>query len=381
MNSFLSCIGLGSTPKPTPTLPAIQSVEKKEQALQTSISSQSKALENVSSEAPKAAQDTTNKVTDIFGQTIEKVTAFVISAKKSILSFIPIISVEWTNTKIKQAILAATSGYFLLGAKTIFGGIIPQTFASFVGATPFLAASGALLWLANSLVDYDSKASIAEIHEHTCKFGLGEFLKKHDLEKLFTHKIVNPEEFQKLYRSYTATLTINEIIPFYNKARIALMKANTPLTPSPYEIPHPSESKPLFIEETKGLPLYKFSEKYDLAKLDKFGLLEEGQFANILKMEKLHEQKSEEEVSLKKEVRKLSDSITETTDSIKKLLDRSQKRALTSQEKEELNKLAEGNPSLKSQLSELFQRAEKMQTETKKKIEITQANYEQKISK
>ncbi len=353
LSSLSSLLGFGSTPKTTSTPPPAQG-NIPEQNIQTPVLSVegSQALTNVSPTPPESLQGTTNKVTGLFNTTLAKVTGLIACAKERIFSLAPNLSVELTKTKISQAILVLTSGYSLLGVRATFGSLIPHTFASFIGAVPFLAASGILLWYASSLVDYDSEKSRESIRKDAHSLSFGEIIKKYDLDKIFAHQILNNKEFQQVYRSHVATLSINEAISLHSQTRRALIKTNTTLTPCPYEIPHPSELRNQFKEETKDIPLHKLSEKYDLTHLARLKILENDEIATILKEETLHEENSKKKDSVKQKTAKVIDSLIthnsltltsaqQTENALKKLQEKAEKGPLNSQEQETLSKLTE----------------------------------------
>ena len=206
---------------------------------------------------------------------------------------LPLIYPELTKTKLIQGILIVTSGYFLLGAKILFGGFLPKSFAAFLGGSPFVAASGALLLWASSFIDYEGKKSLIALRAQAKKQDILTLKKEHGLLRVIRHQLLSEEQFEKKCASYMSTLPVNKIIPFYKEVQNSIAQARTSMETCSYSAPHPSQFKESFTREAKNLSLQQLSKAYSLEELERYGLIDKASHAALSELQRLSIEKKE----------------------------------------------------------------------------------------
>jgi hypothetical protein len=261
------------------------------------------------------------KKLSFIGSTVQQKTAPLFSTAK----------IEWTDIKITQVFLSAISGYALIGARTVAGGFLPTTISSFAAATPFVCLSLTLLWYSASLIDYENPETRGRIQKTCEKLPLSRILVKHRLEDIFNFELLDSKTFASAYRMHAETLSFQGILNLNKEANHALYHTQTT---SSYQIPHPSEWKHKFFQETKNLSPDQILCNYAIYDLQSFEIL------------------SSEQISILKAISDTLDQKRQTSDThLKKLSSLIEEEMDQTLEKYELLKNAKSHLSLSSSCS------------------------------
>lgn len=219
--------------------------------------------------------------------------------------------IVWTDTKITRIFLSAIAGYSLIGARAMAGGLFPTTIVSFATASPFIVLSLAILWYATSLIDYQDMNTLQQVRKTCEKLPLSHILAKHGWENLFRFLLLDPKTLLTAYRTHATSLSFQEILDLYKESSNALCRVHTT---TDYQIPHPSEWKQKFFQETKNATPEQILRDYSLSDLQSFEIVSKEQIA-ILKAisETLQQEKKEFREHLKNLSSLLEERIAKTS--------------------------------------------------------------------
>lgn len=182
----------------------------------------------------------------------------------------PLKEIQWTDVKVQKIRLYALSGAALVGAGIVACTITPVSLASLAAAIPLTLASGALLWYASSLVDYEDPKELLAIREQALKTPLSDLIKKHSLEKIFSHAILDSEAFETSYKAHANNFSFSGIVSLYKKTKETLDSVKPSHS---FTIPSPALWKEAFLQETKDLNCKQIVSAYPISDLKSFDML------------------------------------------------------------------------------------------------------------
>lgn len=172
--------------------------------------------------------------------------------------------VKWTDAKVKRAWLIAAAAILatLAVASTALTFSVSLWFLA--AAIPFFLSTGATLWYASKVVDYDSPQELTKIKTQIQDWPLSKIIEKHGLDKLFQYKLLSPETFERAYHFHMQPMQFMDRLAFYTECQRYT---------SSYSLPEPKLWKEKLLEETKGLR-FDLLMNYPLAKLIRLSVIE-----------------------------------------------------------------------------------------------------------
>ncbi len=175
----------------------------------------------------------------------------------------------WTDVKIKRICLYIFAGLAVIGA-AVCAGVAP------IASLAFVLGSGASLWYARTLIDYQNPSILAALRRAAPSFSLSELLKKHGWDNLLYYQLLEPIAFESTYRSHADLLSFNEIVSLFYDAQSAIGRTRSrsaAFRSADYFIPCPGEWKGQFNRETRGMGCAEILDRYPLKDLKAFEIV------------------------------------------------------------------------------------------------------------
>ncbi|HSX13853.1 MAG TPA: hypothetical protein VLE96_05480 [Chlamydiales bacterium] len=181
----------------------------------------------------------------------------------------------WTDAKVQKTWLGVSALLTLSGAiacSTI--GFEKSPWWSIPAISLFIA-TGAILWHATSIIDYDNPEQLAVVRAEATKMPLMKVVEKHGWNRLFQYGILDKDQFEVAYRIFCNDLPLNNIIQNYRLIHDKIQNAKFEKL---YSLPSPSEWKDKLEEETEGYSFSKILDHFHLKDLIGYDLLAPKQF-------------------------------------------------------------------------------------------------------
>ncbi len=191
---------------------------------------------------------------DFFGMSAQEVTCFVLRS---------------------LGVIAGTTGIVLVGL-TVFE-IVAWPIALF--AIPCALVAVGFFWGSRKFFDYENPEAIEKYRQDAMYKPLDQIATEHGWTNLIRHGILLPEQFAAKYREQVANMNLKENIDYYEKVLQRLNEC--PHRKFEYQIPHPSEWRGLWRQETRSKTFEEIITSYSIENLEKYSLLEIGELNRI----------------------------------------------------------------------------------------------------
>ena len=180
-----------------------------------------------------------------------------------------------TDVKVKQAWLGALALLTFVGAAVFTALSFTASPWFLAAAIPLFLATGAIVWSAARMIDYEDPKQLGAARERAAKMPLMQTAEKHGWDKIFRYEILSPAQFDAAYRALVGGQTLNALIQTYRFVNEQVAQAGAQET---HFLPAPAEWKEKLIEETGGLNFIRLVHDYSLSDLIQYDILSPKQF-------------------------------------------------------------------------------------------------------
>lgn len=192
----------------------------------------------------------------------------------------------WTDVKIKQVWLYASSALSLVGAAAAGSVALASAPLWGVAAFPLVGLSAGLAWYARGLIDYDDPVVLNRLRGEIAGMPLPAIIKKHGWDKFFGYALLDAPSFERAYAAHVDTLSFADLLRYYHATESKLSQAprrNRFASVQGYSIPTPFAWKEKFESESKDLRCDAIFKRYPFADLKAFALVSADQLQTLEK--------------------------------------------------------------------------------------------------
>ncbi|MES2272717.1 MAG: hypothetical protein V4487_00795 [Chlamydiota bacterium] len=188
----------------------------------------------------------------------------------------------WTDGKVKRVWLGVLAAITLIGTTVFTVFAFTATLWFLAPAIPLFLATGAIIWYASSLIDYQNPKELATVRSFAANMPLDAVVKKHGWENLFKYALLSPKQFETSYSAHVQALSVNQMIAYFEEVSLELKSAIQKSAPGSigsigsilaFQVTEPKIWKQKLQDEVHGLNFRLLTENYRLGDLLHYGLL------------------------------------------------------------------------------------------------------------
>lgn len=183
---------------------------------------------------------------------------------------------EVTCFALRSLGVAASCGGIALVSLAIFQ-IVAWPVALF--AIPCAAVAMGFFWSSHQFFDYENPEVIQKYRHEALHKHLDQIASEHGWTNLLRHGILLPDQFVTKYREQVANMNLNANIEYYEKVQQRFSEC--PDKKFEYQIPHPSEWRRLWRQETQAKTFEEIVTGYSIENLERYSLLEIGELNRV----------------------------------------------------------------------------------------------------
>ncbi len=170
----------------------------------------------------------------------------------------------------------------LIGAATLVGLAAFEIVAVSIVlyAIPSIILACYSFWHSTTIDDYENKEQMAQIRNEAQKMTLDEVAERFEWYKIFQNCILSPSQFINLYRRQVESMSVNELLNYYEK----VSRHADPFNQSagfPYAVPLPREQARKWRLETQDKTFEQIITEYPLEKLERLEMINNGEMQKI----------------------------------------------------------------------------------------------------